>query len=156
MRPVPGYPGYHATDDGRIWSTRPYRGTATRWLRPSVTKNGYQTIHLSRDGRSVTRTVHTVIAETFHGPRPEGREVRHLNGNRLDNRAVNLSWGTSAENSADTVAHGNHRNSQKTHCPAGHPYAGDNLYVNPKGRRECRACHRERTRERRKRTCTPA
>lgn len=34
----------------------------------------------------------------------------------------------------------------KTHCPQGHEYAGDNLYVNPQGFRECRACHRERKR----------
>lgn len=27
-----------------------------------------------------------------------------------------------------------------THCPQGHPYTGDNLYIDPKGRRGCRAC----------------
>ena len=32
---------------------------------------------------------------------------------------------------------------KKTHCPAGHEYAGDNLYVHPtKGQRYCRACGR--------------
>jgi hypothetical protein len=33
----------------------------------------------------------------------------------------------------------------KTHCPQGHPYAGDNLFIR-KGRphRECRACMKER------------
>ena len=33
-----------------------------------------------------------------------------------------------------------HPNSLKTHCPHGHPYAGDNLYVDPSGYRRCRAC----------------
>lgn len=28
----------------------------------------------------------------------------------------------------------------KTHCPQGHPYSGENLYVNPKGSRICRLC----------------
>lgn len=28
----------------------------------------------------------------------------------------------------------------KTHCPAGHPYSGDNLYVRPNGHRACRRC----------------
>jgi hypothetical protein len=28
----------------------------------------------------------------------------------------------------------------KTHCPHGHELAGDNLYVDPRGRRRCRAC----------------
>lgn len=34
----------------------------------------------------------------------------------------------------------------KTHCPQGHPYSGDNLYVNPQGGRECKACSRDRAR----------
>lgn len=36
----------------------------------------------------------------------------------------------------------------RTHCPAGHPYAGENLRVKPNGHRECRTCHRERERAR--------
>ena len=34
----------------------------------------------------------------------------------------------------------------KTHCPRGHPYEGDNLYVSPKGDRFCMTCQRERGR----------
>ena len=33
-------------------------------------------------------------------------------------------------------------NVRKTHCPAGHPYSGDNLYIAPNGHRGCRACRR--------------
>jgi hypothetical protein len=33
------------------------------------------------------------------------------------------------------------RNAEKTHCPQGHPYEGENLYHDSKGRR-CRACQR--------------
>lgn len=29
-----------------------------------------------------------------------------------------------------------------THCPQGHPYAGDNLYVDTRGRRLCRICRK--------------
>lgn len=36
----------------------------------------------------------------------------------------------------------------RTHCPQGHPYSGDNLYVTPTGERGCRTCHRERQRAR--------
>lgn len=32
----------------------------------------------------------------------------------------------------------------KTHCPAGHPYDGANLFVRKNGRRECRECMRAR------------
>jgi hypothetical protein len=42
----------------------------------------------------------------------------------------------------------------KTHCPAGHEYSGDNLYVHPvKGMRYCRTCgkdHAQRARDKAK------
>jgi hypothetical protein len=34
-----------------------------------------------------------------------------------------------------------------THCKWGHPYSGDNLLINAKGRRVCRACRDKRTTE---------
>lgn len=37
---------------------------------------------------------------------------------------------------------------ERTHCPQGHPYSGDNLHIRPNGNRHCRACHRERERRR--------
>ncbi len=42
-------------------------------------------------------------------------------------------------------------NRAKTHCPKGHPYTGDNLYINPRGSRNCRTCRREIARFERKR-----
>ena len=38
--------------------------------------------------------------------------------------------------------HTGRNNASKTHCPAGHPYAGDNLTFKPNGGRRCRACHK--------------
>ncbi len=40
-----------------------------------------------------------------------------------------------------------HASSRKTHCPQGHPYQGDNLYISPVGGRMCRECGRIRSRE---------
>lgn len=31
-----------------------------------------------------------------------------------------------------------------TVCPAGHPYSGENLYIDPRGCARCRACNRDR------------
>jgi 5-methylcytosine-specific restriction endonuclease McrA len=36
--------------------------------------------------------------------------------------------------------------SARTHCPAGHPYAGENVITTSKGHRECRTCKRSRGR----------
>jgi hypothetical protein len=53
----------------------------------------------------VTRHIHRLVCETFHGPR-KGMVVRHLDGNPLNNRLSNLAWGTHEENAADKVGHG--------------------------------------------------
>jgi hypothetical protein len=34
-----------------------------------------------------------------------------------------------------------HGQAKKTHCPDGHPYSGDNVFISS-GRRRCRTCHR--------------
>ena len=47
--------------------------------------------------------VHRLILETFVGPRPQGMECRHLDGNPLNNHLINLCWGTRDENFADRV-----------------------------------------------------
>ena len=97
---------------------------------------------------SHTRLVHRLVLEAFVGPRPEGMVARHLNGDPGDNRLENLAWGTQSENNYDKVRHGTHHNANKTHCPSGHEYRGDNIKWY-KGFRFCRACHRISERRRR-------
>ncbi len=57
-------------------------------------------------GRRAHRNVHTLVMETFVGPRPAGTQCAHLNGVRTDARLVNLAWKTPAENDADKDVHG--------------------------------------------------
>lgn len=63
---------------------------------------GYQTVTMN--GSRIR--VHVLVAEAFHGTRGEGMVVRHLDGNQLNNKASNLSYGTRKDNSQDMVAHG--------------------------------------------------
>jgi len=81
-----------------------------------------------------------------NGPIPPGLCVLHSCDNP---RCVNLDHlflGTQQENMADMVSKGRHGNQKKTHCKNGHPLSGDNLYVCPRGRRECRTCRAEASR----------
>ena len=68
---------------------------------------GYFRVSLSKNGKRLPYTIHRLVALAFLGPPPFAKAViRHLNGDRVDNRVENLCWGTSKENSADRERHG--------------------------------------------------
>lgn len=110
-KPVPEYTGlYEVSDRGRVRSLDRYdrRGVFQRgvMLRLSVSPGGYSAANLCRAGRHRTTNAHRLVCTVFHGrPRP-GQVVRHLNGNRQDNRAANLVWGSRQENARDFLRAG--------------------------------------------------
>jgi len=83
---------------------------------------------------------HIPAYERAYGPVPGGLEVDHLCHVRLCVNPTHLEAVTHAVN----VARSDHKttsfNAKKTHCPKGHPYSGDNLYVEKTGQRRCRTC----------------
>ena len=150
-RPVVGFDAYEVSSEGqvrsidRIITTR--RGIRRRLpgltLSPKPTPGGYLIVNLYRNRRQHTRSVHQVVAEAFHGPRPAGTETRHLNGCGTDNRAVNLQWNTHTVNVRDTVdLHRTHHHTRKPRCIHGHALVAPNLAASPKGTtwRVCLAC----------------
>jgi hypothetical protein len=74
-----------------------------RMLKPGKASNGYFTVAL---GRGNSRTIHSLVAEAFIGPCPDGHEVLHIDGTRTNNCADNLRYGTRRENIMDAVRHG--------------------------------------------------
>lgn len=45
--------------------------------------------------------IHHLVAETWHGPRPDGLLLLHADDDPDNPHAENLRWGTPAENAAD-------------------------------------------------------
>lgn len=83
--------------------------------------------------------VHRLTYLVYVGPVPDGLEIDHLCRVRHCANPAHLEAVTAKVN----VNRGINHESEKTHCPQGHPYAGENLYVNPSsGNRACRSCHR--------------
>jgi HNH endonuclease len=81
-----------------------------------------------------------------YGPIPNSLCVLHRCDNPPCVRPNHLFLGTKGDNSADCTAKGRHANQGKTHCPRGHPYSGDNLYISPTtGGRMCRTCKKARS-----------
>ena len=96
-RPVPGYPRYEVSSLGRVRSFARY--SEGRVLRPGKSgRFGYATVAL---GRGNSRCVHDLVAAAFLGPRPEGADVAHLDGNGADSRPENLAYKTRRENNFD-------------------------------------------------------
>jgi hypothetical protein len=77
-------------------------------LKPATKGNGRQHLCLRLDGKTVTFDVHVLVAEAFLGPRPDGQEVCHIDGNPSNNQSCNLRYGTHRENEADKREHGTH------------------------------------------------
>lgn len=82
----------------------------------------YRAVNLSQSGRTSLRNVHLLVCTAFHGPAPfPAAQVRHGDGDKLNNRADNLSWGTAKQNGEDRVKHGHaargvrHGQSKLTH-----------------------------------------
>lgn len=99
--------------------------------------------------------IHRWVVAQIHGWEAlEGKVVMHLCDNPGCFRYDHLRIGTVAENLRDMYSKGRNVNHQarKTHCPQGHPYEGDNLYVKPSGGRRCRACERARQNNRKKKS----
>ena len=151
-RPVPGYESsYLVSDLGRVHSLDrrilridgKVKVVVGRIMRQTPNYNGHLRVQLYSNRKGVPFFVHTLVMAAFVGPRYEGMEVRHLNGDPADNRLSNLAYGTRSDNMVDSIRHGTHWPTNKTHCPHGHPYDQANTLVH-QGRRFCLTCKRKK------------
>ena len=91
------FPRYLIYPDGTVF-TRIRR----RFLKQTVTKDGYHRVGLCRDGKQKMFSVHRLVA-IHYIPNPDNKpEVDHINKNTHDNRIENLRWVTSSENQQNT------------------------------------------------------
>lgn len=153
-RPIPGYEGlYEASSFGRVRSltrtvplgdsTKTIQGIVLKQRKFGTDRHPRKAVKLCVGGIAKVRLVHQLVLEAFVGPRPEGLEGCHNNGDPFDNRTENLRWDTNSANQLDSVEHGTHHEARKTECPQGHPYDAVNTAIVDRKRR-CKTCHRNR------------
>lgn len=92
-RSVEGWP-YEVSDQGRVRRV----GKTVSLKRPYVDDSGYYAVGLYGAGNSRTKRIHVLMMCAFRGPRPEGRQINHIDGNKLNNWLSNLEWATASEN----------------------------------------------------------
>lgn len=150
--PIPGYEGYYEVSDlGRVRSVPRIvpHAVAPLTIRGRImctckSRGGHLRVTLARGGKTVTRSVHALVLAAFVGPRPEGLEGCHGDGDPSNNRLSNLRWDTTSNNHLDAVRHGTHSRTRRKKCPGGHDLRVPNLKpaTLAKGRRQCLACSR--------------
>ncbi len=86
--PVSGFEGlYEVDENGTIFSLR-----SNQSLKPIKMESGYLYVHLCDGKATKLKRIHRIVAEAFIA-NPKGyAQVNHKNGNKCDNRALNLEW----------------------------------------------------------------
>ena len=122
-------------------------------------KDGYGSIFIGPK-RGRTRLATHVSLEIDERSRPSKKHhALHTCDNPSCVNPSHLWWGTHSENMSDALKKGrlDYSGFQKswqrtreerrhTHCKRGHALDGNNLYISPKGRRQCAVCMRLRER----------
>ena len=108
---IPGYEGhYDVSDHGRVRSLKTNRILKQQNNR----REGRPQVCLSKDGVSRTTTPYVLVLKAFVGPKPEGYQCCHWDGDAFNNHLSNLRWGTPAENQADKIRHGTTSRGEKS------------------------------------------
>ena len=85
---------YEVSEDGRI--VRNVK--SKKQIRQVPDKDGYMHCYFNIKHHIYNKTVHSLVAECWHGDRPEGLQIDHINGKKFDNHQSNLRYVTLSEN----------------------------------------------------------
>lgn len=137
--------------EDRFW--RKVNKTKGCWIwTGGISSGGYGSFYIKSPGGFKNTCAHRFAYELLIGPISDGLTIDHLCRVRRCVNPAHLEPVTSREN----ILRGEGitaREARVTHCPQGHPYSGENLFINSKGSRCCRICQKESDRhqcERRK------
>jgi len=116
---VPEWKGfYQVSDCGRVrsvdrwmtYSSGNRRLQKGRILKPSTMRpdHPHERMHVTLQSKGYVRyyNVHRLVMLAFVGPRPNGLECCHNDGDRFNNRLSNLRYDTPKANNADQKMHG--------------------------------------------------
>lgn len=125
--------------DVRFWAK--VNKTETCWLWTGAKhSSGYGVINtMTEKGLDYA---HRISYAWARGPIPEGLHIDHLCRVVACVNPDHLEAVTMAENIRRGVPNLGNLGRYTDHCPKGHSLSGPNLYMTPKGWRNCRACRR--------------
>jgi len=153
-RDIPGFAGrYQASSEGQIRSVSrllvDQSGNSYlkkgRIISSHFGSSGYLQVGISMiANRPKTFMVHSLVARTFVGPRPDGYDICHSDGQKDNNSVENLRYDTRSANLMDEVRRGTNHHASKTECKWGHAFSEKNVSIRVKSdglsQRVCLAC----------------
>lgn len=72
-------------------------------MKTSISRTGYERVHLFKQGKDLTRYVHRLVAEAFISNPDNLPQVNHKDGNKLNNCVDNLEWVTASQNQCHAI-----------------------------------------------------
>lgn len=98
-KPILGYEGlYLVSDEGKVMNA-----LTGRVLKERDNGSGYKKVELWKNHKGKRMYIHRLVAISFIN-NPEGKtEVNHIDGNPKNNKAENLEWVSSSENTKHAV-----------------------------------------------------
>ena len=116
---------YEISEDGRFLRNI----KSKKYLKPYLDRDGYYRFWVSIKGKQRTCLAHSLVAECWLGPRPEGYEIDHIDRNRANNDWRNLRYVTHKENMANSDCSNRSNQAQRCKEVFGHQVQwGDTLF----------------------------
>jgi len=99
---IKGFPEYKVSTKGRVLSLKQGKSKIITGYDDGY---GYRRVSFYQNKKTYKFRVHILVLESFRGPRPEGSQGCHNDGNKDNNNLDNLRWGTPKENGEDKILH---------------------------------------------------
>ena len=105
---IEGFNGYEVSNLGNIRSSISCYRKSKEFLilKPGKITSGYLHVMLRKEGISISKLVHRLVAENFINNISNKPFINHLNGIKSDNRLINLEWTTQSENQKHAYRNG--------------------------------------------------
>ncbi len=103
---VVGFEGiYQVSNTGLVKSMNRWTGyyTRTEKMLKQRTSNGYKCVSLTKNSKTINRTVHSLVARAFLGERPKNLVIDHEDENKLNNNSYNLKYISNRANVAGKI-----------------------------------------------------
>lgn len=102
---VVGYEGlYQVSSHGRVKTL--LGRFPTKEILKQTLSGGYPTVGLYKNKKRTNGFVYRLVARAFLGPVPEGMQIAHLDGNKLNSNASNFQYVSPLENMRHKILHG--------------------------------------------------